>query len=52
MFWCTPPSDSGWSNIMKQLEELESQGYTGPNVDGTGYSDAEKETLGKLLNGG
>ena len=48
----TPPSDSGWSNIMKQLEELESQGYTGPNVDGTDYSDAEKEALGKLLNGG
>ena len=48
----TPPSDSGWSNIMKQLEELESQGYTGANVDGTDYSDADKEILGQLLNGG
>ena len=48
----TPPSDDGWSNIMKQLEELESQGYTGANVDGTDYSDADKEILGQLLNGG
>ncbi|WP_300692613.1 SH3 domain-containing protein [uncultured Oscillibacter sp.] len=48
----TQPSDDGWSNIMKQLEELESQGYTGANVDGTDYSDADKEILGKLLNGG
>ena len=47
----TPPSDSGWSNIMKQLEELESQGYTGAGGNNT-YSDAEKEALGKLLNGG
>ena len=48
----TQPSDDGWSNIMKQLEELESQGYTGANVDGTDYSDADKEILGQLLNGG
>ena len=48
----TQPSDDGWSNIMKQLEELESQGYTGANVDGTDYSDADKEILGNLLNGG
>ena len=48
----TPPSDDGWVDPFQRLEELESQGYLGPNVDGTGYSDAEKETLGKLLNGG
>ena len=47
----TPPSDDGWSNIMKQLEELESQGYTGAGGNNT-YSDAEREALGKLLNGG
>ena len=47
----TPPSDDGWSNIMKQLEELESQGYTGAGGNNT-YSDAEIEALGKLLNGG
>ena len=44
----TPPSDDGWVDP----EELDSLGYTRPNVDGTGYSDAEKEALGKLLNGG
>ena len=48
----TPPSDDGWVDPLKRLEELDSLGYTGPNVDGTGYSDAEKEILGKLLNGG
>lgn len=48
----TPPSDDGWVDPLQQIRELESQGYTGPNVDGTDYSDAEKETLGKLLNGG
>ena len=37
--------------IMKQLEELESQGYTGAGGNNT-YSDAEREALGKLLNGG
>ena len=47
----TQPSDDGWSNIMKQLEELESQGYTGAGGNNT-YSDAEREALGKLLNGG
>ena len=39
-------------SIRQQLEALESQGYTRANVDGTDYSDAEKEALGKLLNGG
>ena len=48
----TQPSDDGWVDPLQQIKELESQGYLGPNVDGTGYSDAEKETLGKLLNGG
>ena len=48
----TPPSDDGWVDPLKRLEELDSLGYTRPNVDGTGYSDAEKEALGKLLNGG
>ena len=48
----TPPSDDGWVDPMQQLKELESQGYTRANVDGTDYSDAEKEALGKLLNGG
>lgn len=48
----TPPSDDGWVDPLKRLEELDSLGYTGPNVDGTDYSDAEKEALGKLLNGG
>ena len=48
----TPPSDDGWVDPLKRLEELDSLGYTRPNVDGTGYSDAEKEELGKLLNGG
>ena len=48
----TPPSDDGWVDPLKRLEELDSLGYTRPNVDGTDYSDAEKEALGKLLNGG
>ena len=48
----TQPSDDGWVDPMQQLKELESQGYTRANVDGTDYSDAEKEALGKLLNGG
>ena len=48
----TPPSDDGWVDPMQQLKELESQGYTGANVDGTDYSDADKEILGQLLNGG
>ena len=47
----TPPSDDGWSNIMKQLEELESQGLVTSGSDNT-YSDADKEILGQLLNGG
>ena len=48
----TPPSDDGWVNPLQQIKELESQGYTGANVDGTEYSDADKEILGQLLNGG
>lgn len=48
----TPPSDDGWVDPLQQIRELESQGYTGANVDGTDYSDADKEILGKLLNGG
>ena len=48
----TPPSDDGWVDPLQQIKELESQGYTGANVDGTEYSDADKEILGQLLNGG
>lgn len=48
----TPPSTTGKPSIKQQLEDLESQGYLRPNVDGTDYSDADKEILGKLLNGG
>ena len=48
----TPPSDDGWVDPLQRIKELEAQGYARPNVDGTDYSDAEKETLGKLLNGG
>ena len=48
----TQPSDDGWVDPLQQIKELESQGYTGANVDGTEYSDADKEILGQLLNGG
>lgn len=48
----TPPSDDGWVDPLQQIRELESQGYLRPNVDGTPYSDEDKEILGKLLNGG
>ena len=48
----TPPSTTGKPSIKQQLEDLESQGYLRPNVDGTDYSDADKEILGQLLNGG
>ena len=46
----TPPSTERPS-IRQQLEALESQGYTTGGGNNT-YSDAEKEALGKLLNGG
>ena len=48
----TPPSTTGKPSIKQQLEDLESQGYLRPNVDGTDYSDADKEILGQMLNGG
>ena len=48
----TQPSDDGWVDPLQRVKELESQGYLRPNVDGTDYSDAEKEALGKLLNSG
>ena len=38
-------------SIRQQLEALESQGYTTGGGNNT-YSDADKEILGKLLNGG
>ena len=47
----TPPSDDGWVDPLQQIKELESQGYTGAGGNNT-YSDAEREALGKLLNGG
>ena len=47
----TQPSDDGWVDPMQQLKDLESQGYTRAGSNNT-YSDADREILGKLLNGG
>ena len=47
----TPPSSSEGSHLKQQMEYLESQGYTGAGGNNT-YSDAEKEILGQMLNGG
>lgn len=47
----TPPSDDGWVDPMQQLKDLESQGLVTSGSDNN-YSDADKEILGKLLNGG
>ena len=47
----TPPSDDGWVDPLQQLKELESQGYTGAGSNNT-YSDADREILGGILNGG
>lgn len=47
----TQPSDTEKPSIRQQLKDLESQGYTTGGGNNT-YSDAEKEALGKLLNGG
>ena len=44
----TPPSDDGWIDPLQRVKELDSLGYTGPNVDGTDYSDADKEILGSV----
>ena len=47
----TPPSDDGWVDPMQQLKDLESQGLVTSGSDNN-YSDADKEILGQLLNGG
>ena len=47
----TQPSDDGWVDPMQQLKDLESQGLVTSGSDNT-YSDADREILGQLLNGG
>ena len=47
----TQPSDDGWVDPLQQIKELESQGLVTSGSDNT-YSDADKEILGQLLNGG
>ena len=47
----TQPSTTGKPSIKQQLKDLESQGLVTSGGDNT-YSDADKEILGKLLNGG
>ena len=47
----TPPSDDGWVDPLQQLKDLESQGLVTSGSDNN-YSDADKEILGQLLNGG
>ena len=47
----TQPSDDGWVDPMQQLKDLESHGLVTSGSDNN-YSDADKEILGQLLNGG
>ena len=47
----TQPSDDGWVDPLQQIKELESQGLVTSGGNNT-YSDADREILGQLLNGG
>ena len=47
----TQPSDTEKPSIRQQLKDLESQGLVTSGGNNT-YSDADREILGKLLNGG
>ena len=47
----TPPSDDGWVDPLQRLKELESQGLVTSGGNNT-YSDADREILGGILNGG